>query len=441
MFWEIALIFLLLVANGVFAMAEIAVVSARKTRLKKLAEQGNEKARAALALANSPNDFLSTVQVGITLIGVLAGAFSGATLADRLGEWLNTYAWINPRGGAIAFALIVSLITYFSLILGELVPKRLALNNPEKIAAAVAMPMGLLARLAAPVVSFLSWSTDSVLGLLGLRQSEDPVVSEDEVTGLLEQGLGAGIFHQAEKEMVEGVFRLDEQLVGDLMTPASRIVWLNIEETADANWRKVVASGHSQFPVYQGSRDNVIGAVSVKALWANVALTGTADLRSVMHQPLIVPHSMLALRLVETFRKSGQHFALVADEFGSVLGLVTLHDIVEAIVGQLPEKGQRSRSNARHRDDGSWMIDAAMEVADLKRLLRIKRLPREESGDFVSIGGFLIDQLGHIPQEGEKVVAAGYVFEVIDMDHQRIDKIQATKLGAADKGQPARPSK
>jgi putative hemolysin len=431
MFWEVALIVLLLVANGVFAMAEIAVVSARKSRLQKQAEHGNERAREALALANSPNDFLSTVQIGITLVGVLAGAFSGATLADRLGGWLDQYAWIAPHGHAAAFAIVVSIITYFSLIFGELVPKRLALNNPEKIAALVARPMGILSKLASPVVFFLSWSTDCSLKAIGLRPENEPPVSEDEVRGLIEQGLGAGVFHQAEKDMVEGVFRLDEQMVGDLMTPATRIVWLNLDDPDEASWRAIVASGHSWFPVYQGNRDNVVGVVSVKALWANSSLTGATNLRSVVSQPVVVPESMLALKLVENFRKTGLHFALVADEFGSVRGLVTLHDVVEAIVGTLPEKGQRSRPQARRREDGSFLIDAAMDIVDVKRSLRIKKLPREERGEFLSIGGFLIDQLEHIPTEGEKVVSSGYVFEVVDMDHQRIDKILATKLGGA----------
>lgn len=429
MFWEIALIFLLLLANGAFAMAEIAVVSSRKARLQKHAEQGNERAREALALANSPNNFLSTVQIGITLVGVLAGAFSGATIAERFGVWLDAFAWIAPHGKTIAFATIVALITYFSLIIGELVPKRLALNNPEKIAAGVARPMAALSKLASPIVFFLTWSSDMALKAIGLKPTDEPPVSEDEIRGLIEQGYGAGVFHQAERDMLEGVFKLDQQLVGELMTPATRIVFLNADDSKEESWRKIVASGHSWFPVYRGGRDNIVGAVSIKALWANMAMMGNTDLESVINQPLIVPESMLALRLLETFRKSGQHVALVADEFGSVRGLVTLHDIVEAIVGTLPEKGQRSRPQARHRDDGSWVIDAAMDIVEVKRALRIRRFPREERGEFLSLGGFLIDQLERLPVEGEKVVSCGYVFEVIDMDRQRIDKILATKLG------------
>ncbi len=429
MFWEIALILVLLLANGAFAMAEIAVVSSRRARLQKRVDAGDEGARQALVLVNAPNDFLSTVQVGITLVGVLAGAFSGATLSERLGLWLNSFDLVAPHGEKLAFAVVVTLITYFSLIIGELVPKRLALNNPEQIAALVSRPMSTLARMAAPIVAFLTWSTEVGLKAIGLRPSAEPVVSEDEVRGLIEQGLGAGVFHQKERDMVEGVFRLDRQMVGELMTPASRIVWLNLDDPDEESWRKVVAGGHSQLPVYQGHRDNLVGVVSVKALWANLALTGKVTLREVVTQPLVVPESMLAHRLVDTFRQSGQHLALVVDEFGMVQGLVTLHDVVESIVGVLPEKGQRGRPGARRREDGSWLIDASMDVAEVRQLLKIKRLPGEERSEYLSLGGFIIYQLEHIPEEGERVVSMGHVFEVVDMDRQRIDKVLVSRLG------------
>lgn len=434
MIWEIALIFFLLVANGVFAMAELAIVSSRKARLSRRAEEGDAGAKAALSLIEAPNEFLSTVQVGITLVGVFAGAFGGATLSERVGVWLNEFSWIAPHGPAVAFLLVVSIITYFSLVIGELVPKRLAMNNPERIAAAVAGPMRWLSRVAAPVVRFLSWSTECSMSFLGLGGNAEPPVSEDEVKGLLDQGLRAGVFHQTERDMVEGVFRLDRQLVGELMTPSTRIVWLNADESAEANWRRIVASGHSQFPVFRGNRETVLGVVSVKALWANTAVAGVAiDLGTVMSQPLIVPESSPAIKVLETFRKTGKHFALVADEFGSIRGLVTLHDIMEAIVGQLPEQGQRFLPTARRRDDGSWLIDAALEIPDVKRVLRLRRLPGDAKGEFVSLGGFIIDQLGRLPREGEKVVSSGYVFEVVDMDHQRIDKILVTRLEAQKK--------
>ncbi|OIR05285.1 magnesium and cobalt efflux protein CorC [mine drainage metagenome] len=428
MLWEILMLVALILVNGVFAMAEMSVVSARKIRLQQRAEQGDERAKEALALANSPNEFLSTVQVGITVIGVFAGAFSGVTLAAPFGDWLDSFAWISPYGHTAGFVVVVSIITYLSLVVGELVPKRFALSNPEGAASLIARPMRRLSRMAGPAVAFLSWSTDRCARALGLHGHSEPPVSEDEVKGLIDQGLGAGVFHQAERDMVEGVFRLDQLKVGELMTPSTRIVWLDLDQPPEENWRRIVTSGHSQFPVYQGNRDNLVGAVSVKALWANLSLTGVVDLRSVVVPPIVVPESMLVLKLVDAFRQRGTHFALVTDEFGSIQGLVTLHDVLETILGQVPEKGQRSQPSARRREDGSWLIDAAMEIADAKRVLRIRRIPGEGRGEFVSLGGFIIDQLERIPQEGDRVVAAGYVFEVVDMDRQRIDKVLATRV-------------
>ena len=431
MIWELILLLTLLVANGGFAMAEIAMVSSRKVRLQKRADAGDEGARAALQIIAEPNHFLSTVQVGITLVSVLAGTFSGATLSDRLGLWLNGFTWIAPHGDKLAFSIVVVVMTYFSVIIGELVPKRLALGNPELIASKTARPLNAISRMTAPAVAFLTWSSDIILKIIGLRPSTEPVVSEDEIRGMLDQGLGAGVFHQKERDMVEGVFRLDRQMVGELMTPSSRIVWLNLDDSDEDSWRKVVAGGHSQLPVFQGHRDNLVGVVSVKALWANLSLTGKVTLREVVTQPLVVPESMLAHRLVDTFRQSGQHLALVVDEFGMVQGLVTLHDVVESIVGVLPEKGQRGRPGARRREDGSWLIDAAMDVGEVRQLLKIRRLPGEERSEYLSLGGFIIYQLEHIPEEGERVVSMGHVFEVIDMDRQRIDKVLVSRLGPA----------
>ncbi len=429
MIWELAFIFLLLLGNGVFAMAEIAIISSRKVRLQQRADQGDDRARDALLLANSPNDFLSTVQVGLTTVSILTGALGGATLAERAGVWLEgLFPTLAPHGEAAGFVIVIGGISYFTLVIGELVPKRLALSNPEAIAVVVARPMLWLLRVSSPAVAFLSHSTGFWMKLIGQGSVKESLVSEEEVRGMIEQGLGTGVFHQRERDMVDGVFRLDQQMVGDLMTPAARMVWLDLEAPTEENWRKIVASGHSQFPVYKGNTDNLAGAVSVKALWANSALTGAVDLASVLSHPLVVPVSMLAPRLLDTFRQSGQHFALVADEFGMIQGLITLHDVVEAIVGQLPDRGQRARPGMKRREDGSWLIDASMDIADAKQALRIKRLPGEERGEFLSLGGFLLDQLEHIPAGGERVVAAGYIFEVIDMDRQRIDKILATKV-------------
>ncbi|HEX2100073.1 MAG TPA: hemolysin family protein, partial [Candidatus Synoicihabitans sp.] len=367
LFFEISIILLLLVANGVFAMAEIAIVSSRKARLKKLADEGSAKARTALALAQEPTAFLSTVQIGITLVGVLAGAFGGATLAEKLAVLLSRVPVLAPYSSALAIFVVVGLITYFSLIIGELVPKRVALNNPEGRAMLIARQMSTLARVGKPFVWLLTVSTNGLLKLFGLGQEPEAPPSEEEVAHLIEQGTTAGVFHRAERAMVEGVLRLDERLVTEIMTRRSKIVWLNLADPAETNWRKIISSGHSHFPVYEMTRDNVLGLVSVKSLWAHAAMNTPINLRDHLVQPLIVPETINAVQLLENFRRSGKHLALVMDEFGGIQGLVTLIDVMEAIVGDLPEPDDRHEPGAVQREDGSWLVDGALSIRDLRR--------------------------------------------------------------------------
>lgn len=420
---EIIIIFVLLLANGVFAMAEIAVVSSRKARLKARAAEGSSQAAAALALAEEPTRFLSTVQIGITLVGILAGAFGGATLSERLELWFETFPALAPYSTALSLLLVVGAITYFSLVIGELVPKRIALTDPERRAMLMAKPMTALSRLAAPVVWFLTASTNLILKLFGLGKNVDAPPSEEEISQLIEQGTTAGVFHKAERAMVEGVLRLDELPVTEIMTRRTRIVWLNIADAAEVNWRKIVGSGHSHFPVYEGTRDNVIGMVSVKSLWANAAMGLANELRHHLVKPLFVPTSITAVQLLETFKKSGKHLALATDEFGSIQGLVSLIDVMEAIVGDLPEPGDRRTPSAVQREDGSWLVDGAMPLDEFKRRFGIPQLPREGTGAFETLGGFMIDRFGHIPSSGEYFAWNGSRFEVVDMDRHRVDKV------------------
>lgn len=428
---EIFLIFLLLLANGVFAMTEIAVVSSRKARIKKLADEGSVKAQSALQLVEDPTRFLSTVQIGITLIGTLAGAVGGTRLADKLAVWLTGhYPALGGYAEWVSIFVVVGAITYFSLIIGELVPKRIGMNNPENKAIAMAAPMRALSRLALPFVWLLTVSTNAVLKLFGLGAEKEEPPSEEEVAHLLEQGTTAGVFHKAERAMVEGVLRLDEKPVTEIMTRRGKIVWLDVNDADDANWRKIVASGHSLFPVYEGTRDHVLGMVSVKALWANSAIGLKNNLRDHITQPLYVPHTINAVQLLETFKKSGKHLALVTDEFGSIEGIVTLIDVMEAIVGDLPEPGDRRTPGAIQRDDGSWLVDGAMDIEDFKRLFAISALPGEEDDDFKTVGGFLMDRLGHVPVESESVSWGGFKFEVVDMDRHRVDKVLLSKTVA-----------
>ncbi len=426
-FLEILFIFFILFANGLFAMAEIAVVTSRRARLKTLADEGNAGAKLAFELAKSPGRFLSTVQVGITLFGVLSGVVGGARLADKLAEPIKNIPVIGTYADLIALVVVSTAITYFSVIIGELVPKRLALNNPERIASMLARPMNGLAKLTNPVVSLLHHSSEVLLALLGVKKSNETSVSEEEVRVLIDEGLSSGVFKKAEKDMVEGVFDLDEQTADDLMTPRARIIWLSLDDADDENWRRIAGSGHSHFPVYQKTRDNVVGMVSVKSLWANLSLAGRAELRSLVTPPLYVPTTMPASTLIAEFKKSGKHIAMVVDEFGGLQGLVTLNDVMMAIVGNLPEKEQRYEPKAVRREDGTWLIDALLEIDEVKNYLKITGdLPDEDEDDFTTLGGFLLHRLGHIPQEGERVIWDRFEFEIIDMDRQRIDKVLVT---------------
>ena len=428
---ELVIILLLLLGNGVFAMSEIAMVSARKAKLKQLADDGDAQAARALAIANEPTRFLSTVQVGITLIGTLAGAFGGARLADDLVAYFETVAVLAPYANALGFGIVVVTITLASVIIGELVPKRLGLTNPERIAMAVAGPMSVVSRIAYPVVHLLTVSTEGILKLFGVRPTKDTPVSEEEVNILIEQGMQAGVFNRAEKEMVAGVLELDQMSVTALMTPRPKMVFINLEDPEETNWRKIVASGHSHFPVYQGNRDHVLGMVAVKAIWANSAFGLSTNLRNLLTPPVVVPETMMAIQLLEQFKRTGKHIALVADEFGSIQGLVTINDFFEAIVGALPESGQRAAPEAKRREDGSWLIDATLPTDELKTLLALNELPHEEQTDFQTLGGFVMTHFGRIPAAGDYFEHGGWRFEVVDMDRHRIDKMLVSRAAAA----------
>ncbi|HAV63677.1 MAG TPA: hypothetical protein DCY13_15085 [Verrucomicrobiales bacterium] len=421
---ELLIVLVLLLANGVFAMTEIAVVSARRGRLRRLADDGDAGAQAALDLAESPNRFLATVQIGITLVGVLAGAFGGATIAESVEPLLARSELLAPFAGQIAFGLVVAVITYCSLVLGELVPKRIGLGHPEAIAMAMARAMNRVSRWCGPLVWFLGFSTDTVLRLVGVRPKGDPGVSEDEVRVLMQEGLRAGAFHQVEHEMVSSILDLDQLRVHDLMTPRPKVIFLNRDDTHEQIWHKIVVGGHSYYPVYDGTRDNIVGIVSLKSIYANLAAGVQVNLKDLVVKPLIVPESLNALLLLENFRKSRTHQALVADEFGSVVGMVTLNDVMEAIVGDIATAEERARPSATRREDGSWLADGAMDIDGVAAV--IPGVQFTHSLEFQTLAGYVVKQLGHVPREGEFFKAQNYVWEVLDMDRHRVDKVLIT---------------
>ncbi|MBE9205125.1 HlyC/CorC family transporter [Nostoc sp. LEGE 06077] len=427
---EILIILVLIIANGIFSMSEMAIVSARKVRLQQLANQGDPKARAALKLAESPNNFLSTVQVGISLIGILTGAFGGATIASRLAVYVKLIPVLAPYSEPVSFGIVVLIITYLSLIIGELVPKRLALNNPEKIAAFVAIPMRALAALASPAVHLLSASTELVLRILGITPSDEPQVTEEEIKILIEQGTEAGTFEEAEQDIVERVFRLGDRPVSSFMTPRPDIIWLDLEDTAEENRQKMTENGYSRYPVCQGGLDNVLGIIPVTDLLARSFRGESLDLTVGLRQPVFVPESTRGLKVLELFKQTITHMAIVVDEYGVIQGLVTLNDIMSEIVGDVPAGPGEDEPQAVQREDGSWLLDGMLPVDQFFELFEMEEWESDERGSYQTLGGFVITHLGRIPSAADHFEWEGMRVEVMDMDGNRVDKVLVVPMGS-----------
>jgi putative hemolysin len=421
--YEITFILALIVLNGLLAAAEISIVSARKARLQQRINEGDNKAIHALKQANDPSDFLSTVQIGITLVGVLAGAFGGATIASSLAEMLREVPTLAPISGSLSIAIVVIAITYLNLIFGELVPKRLTLNNPEKVAVVAAPPMSVITFLTLPVVRLLSLSTDLVLRIIRANPSEEPSVTEEEVKVMIEQGTQAGIFEEAEQDMLEGVFRLGDLRVGNLITPRTEIDWLDSDAPSEEHQQKIVNTGRSRFPVGQGSLDDVLGVVQAKDLLVAYLAGQSVNLIDNLREPLFVPENMPALKVLELIKETRLPMALVIDEYGGVQGLVTLNDILEAIVGDISVRGETDEPEIVRREDGSWLLDGMLAMDEIAELLRIDEFPGEKEGYYQTLGGFIITFLGQIPGAGHVFEWKGLRFEVMDMDGLRVDKV------------------
>jgi putative hemolysin len=424
----ILVILLLIVVNGVFVMAEMAVVSSRKPRLQQWANEGSNGARIALELSSNPDRFLSTTQVGITCIAILTGAFGERTLTARLSAPLAEIPSIAQYSETAAFVIVVAGITYVSLILGELVPKRLALHNPERIASSMAKSMHVLSRLGSPVVRLLGGSTRIIVRAFRLQPSQEPPVTQEEIKVMMEQGTEAGVFEEAEHDIVKSIFKLSDRAVSALMRPRRDVVWLDIDDPFIETQKKLASSLYSRFPVGQGSLDNVIGIVQTKDLLTHCLAGRKMDLKETLRPPLFVPEGLPALKLLELFKKSRTHIALVVDEYGGVEGLVTLNDILEDLVGEVASVDMPEEKQVVERSDGSWLIDGKVLIDDLKELLKIPQLPEEESGSYQTLGGLVMLQVGRVPVTGDIFESKGYRFEVVDMDGKRVDKVLVTKL-------------
>ena len=420
---DILVILLLIVANGLFSGAEIAIISARRHRLEVLAEQGRRSARIALRLADSPNQFLSTVQIGITLIGILSGAVGGATVALKLDGVLEQVRVLAPYSEALSFALVVAVITFLSVVVGELVPKRLALANPEQLACLMAPSMRRLSRISAPIVHLLSTSTEALLKLLGAQTTNEPDITEDEIKALFRQGTDSGVFEEVEHDMVQRVLRLGDRTIKGLMTPRTDICWLDIDASLDANLREVLQSTHSRFPVGKGDLDDCLGVIRVKNL-LTAKLTGElSSLENLIHPPLFVAESAKALAVLEQFKRSGIHIALVTDEFGGVGGLVTLNDLMEGIVGDLPSVDDEDEPLVVVREDGSFLVDGGLDLDAFTELIDQNIFGIEQEVRYHTLAGFVMHVLERIPREADRFEWQGFLFEVIDMDGKRVDKI------------------
>ncbi|HYC02953.1 MAG TPA: hemolysin family protein [Azospirillaceae bacterium] len=427
---EITTVVLLILLNGFFSMSELAVVSSRRGRLQQLAEEGKRGARTALELQDDPSRFLSSVQIGITLIGIVAGAYGSATLADRLGSVLEQYPILQGYGHAAAVVLVVAIITYLSLVAGELVPKRMALNHAERIALVAAPIMKGLSEITSPVVWLLGASTEAVLRLLRVPDKADSTVTEEEVKSLIAEGTATGVFEPEEKKMIEGVLRLSDRPVRSIMTPRPDVMWLDAGDGLEVVRREIAESGHSRFPVCRGDLEEVVGIVHAKDL-LDAALAGRqVDLAAASRPALIVHDGTLVMRLLELFRSNGQHMAVVVDEYGSVEGIVTVTDIMEAIAGDLPETGDSDAEDLVRRPDGSMLMDGRMPVDEAEHALGLRNLG--EQGDYHTLAGFMLFKFGHLPTAGESVEYDGWRLEVVDMDGRRIDKILATPLTQAE---------
>ena len=433
---EIFLILALILLNGLFALAEMALVSARKVRLQQQAEAGRSGAQAALALAENPTRFLSTVQIGITLIGTLNAAVAGATLSEYLAAWLQQTPRLAPYAEALSVGLVVLAITYLSLVFGELVPKRLALNNAEGIAMRIAGPMQTLSRLVSPLVSLLSVSTRGVLRLLGVKKSQAPAITEEEVKILLQEGAQSGIFEAVEHDILKRVLRLGDRRVSTMMTYRKDVDFLDLDDDPDRLEAAILQAAHARLPVARGGPDQVVGVLPVKSYLARRATGSTAQellanpdrLRDLLEEALFVPETLNGLEMLERFKETPTNVALVVDEYGGFLGLLTANDVLEALIGSLPETGEGGDPQIVRRADGSWLLDGRLTIEEAKELLDLRELPGEEDGDYETLGGLMMQQLERIPRSGDAFDWQGRRFEVMDMDGYRVDKVLVSPL-------------
>jgi putative hemolysin len=426
----IFIIAFLIILSGVFVMSEMAIVSARKARLQQLSEAGRKGAGRALALANKPANFLSTIQLGITVIAILSGAMGEEALSGQVAESLSRIAWLEPYAGRLAFWIPVTGIAVFSLILGELVPKRLALLNPEGIASAMAWPMEVISAIAFPLVWLISFLTDRVLWLLGVRAPVHAPITEEEINLLMAQGTEAGVFEKHEQALVSRIFRMDDQSIRSVMTPRGDIVYFDLNDSFETNRQKLLRSVHTRFLICKGGLGEVVGMLRTKSVLDALLEGKPFDFASDAFKPLYVPETLTMIELLEAFKKHRQHLALVIDEYGELQGLVTINNVMGILVGDVASVEDELQPEIVQREDGSWLVDGNIPIECFREAMKLDhKLPGEDMQAYRTLAGFAMLCLGRVPQVGDQFVSDGLRFEIVDMDQNRVDKLIVSRIG------------
>ena len=431
---QVILLFVLIFINGLFSMTEMAVVSTRRARLQKCLEDGDKRARTVLDLLDNPNDFFSTIQIAISLIGVITGAVGAQTFAHYLVDILVKVPFLKGIAQPLSVLLISALITYFSLVIGELIPKRIATNDPEKIAMTMCGPIKVLASVFRPIVRVLSFSTEAGLKILGVRENEDNGVSEDEIKVMIEQGKQDGVFEENEQDIVESVFRMSDRTVDALMTPRTELPWIDLEEPLEESLKEIAESTYHYFPLVRGNPDDVIGVLSSKALLDAYIRKEPLDLEKIAEPPLFVPESKPALSLLDDLKDSDSNSAVVLDEYGGFSGMITPYDLLNELVGDVANIGDEpnDEEDILVRDDGSWSFDGMLDIEEFKETIGVRELPDEERVGYQTLAGFVLSFLGSIPSVGDTFDWNGFHFEVVDMDGLRIDRIFVNRIETSD---------
>jgi putative hemolysin len=428
-FLEIFLIIVLIMMNGLFSLSELAIVSSRKIRLGRLAQRGSGGAKAAIELAENPRKFLSTVQIGITLVGILAGTLAGATLVDALGRQIADIPVIGVYGETLAFLAVVSVITYSSIVFGELIPKSIALNAPERVAEIVARPMRVVSNVAAPVVWMLTTPTSFLLRMLGVHANVEPPVTDQEIKDLLEIGTKAGVFEETEQEIIASVIAFEEQRVTVLMTPRTKIAWIDVEWPPEQIRRQFAEAKFSRLPIARNNLDSILGYATAKGALRHLLTTGALDLSAITRTPLYVPASLTVLELLEKFRDSDTHLAVVVDEHGGVEGIVTLHDMMRGFIGELSNNPHAmGAGKIQRRDDGSLLLDGRLTIFEFKEEMDIEAMPNEGRSGYETVAGFVLEMLGRLPKVGDTFRWSNYEFRVQSMERNRVGTISVSKV-------------